>query len=346
MIRLGNMNETKINIRHEMILKLLERCSLSRAQIQNQLAIPKVTTFRDLKELIAKGLVKTTGVGKSTIYSKSGYNPLLLEPVIATRGQNSKFNFDVLNHLHDLLIPNEEHRITEIKKDLSVQISKLNTTIARKELERFVIELAWKSSRIEGNTYDLLETEQLIRFAQESAGHTKEEAIMILNHKSAFETIFHHKSDFQTLSMDLVTQLHNVLIRDMDVNPGIRKHRVGITGTGYVPLDNEWQIREALEKTLSAINASDHPIEKALIASAMIAYIQPFGDGNKRTSRMLTNGILMAHDYFPLSYRALSEKDYKTAIIDFYEQNSILPLKKILLGQYEYALNNYFVTND
>jgi fido (protein-threonine AMPylation protein) len=110
----------------------------------------------------------------------------------------------------------------------------------------------------------------------------------------------------------------------------------------YKPLDNKWQIIEALEKLSDAINISKYPLEKALIANAMISYIQPFADGNKRTGRMLTNAILLAHDFFPLSYRSVDEDTYKKALILFYEQGSIYSLKQIFMNQYKFALDTYF----
>ena len=91
-----------------------------------------------------------------------------------------------------------------------------------------------------------------------------------------------------------------------------------------------------------AINKTEHSLEKALIANAMISYIQPFADGNKRTGRMLTNAILLAHDYFPLSYRSVDEDTYKKALILFYEQGSIYSLKEIFMNQYRFALDTYF----
>ena len=117
---------------------------------------------------------------------------------------------------------------------------------------------------------------------------------------------------------------------------------MGINGTVYKPLDNQWQIKEALEKLIAVINKTNNPLEKALIASTMISYIQPFADGNKRTGRMLTNAILLAHDYYPLSYRSVDEITYKKAPILFYEQNSLYQLKKIILDQYQLALKTYF----
>jgi Fic family protein len=139
-----------------------------------------------------------------------------------------------------------------------------------------------------------------------------------------------------------ISQLHEVLTNDLSIATGVREQPVGITGTVYKPLDNKWQILEALEKMSEAINVSSYPLEKALIASAMISYIQPFADGNKRTGRMLTNAILLADDFYPLSYRSIDEDTYKKALILFYEQGSLYSLKEIFINQYKFALDTYF----
>lgn len=214
-----------------------------------------------------------------------------------------------------------------------------------KELERFVIELSWKSSKIEGNTYSLLETETLIKESVEAKGKSKAEAIMILNHKKAFESILAARSDYKNISLARISELHAVLTEGLSISKGVREQAVGITGTVYKPLDNKWQIIEALEKLSYAVNNAQYPLEKALIANSMISYIQPFADGNKRTGRMLTNAILLAYDFFPLSYRSVDEEMYKKALILFYEQGSIYSLKEIILSQYKFALNTYFTAS-
>lgn len=341
------MNETHLTTRQQKIINLLATRSLSRNQLQKSLAekVSKPTLYRDLRSLILMGLVKSSGVGKATYYFKIGQNPLL-RPAKKNFSTSSPvlFNFEIFNHLTDIFTPPEISHLDKIHKSLNSQIAKLGQTIAKRELERFVIEFSWKSSRIEGNTYSLLETETLIKMHQEAVGHTKEEAAMILNHKAAFETILTNRKSFKILNLSDITQLHNILVQKLDVDQGIRQHPVGITGSSFRPLDNQWQIREALEKLIKAINSSHYPLEKALIASAMIAYIQPFADGNKRASRMLANAILVAHDYYPISYRAINETIYKRAVINFYEQNSLSELKRILIEQYEFALDNYFRT--
>lgn len=106
-------------------------------------------------------------------------------------------------------------------------------------------------------------------------GHPKDEAVMILNHKKAFENILKNRNDYKTLTFSKAVQLHNFLVKGLNVSIGIRKQTVGITGTTYRPLDNEWQTKEAMEKLISVVNKQKNPLEKALIAIAMnkIAFI-------------------------------------------------------------------------
>ncbi len=117
---------------------------------------------------------------------------------------------------------------------------------------------------------------------------------------------------------------------------------VGIVGTNYRPLDNRFRIRDALEQLTGMLNRTRHAVEKALRAVLMISYIQPFEDGNKRTSRILGNAMLAAADYCPLSYRSVDEVAYKKAMIIFYEQNNASCFRKLFLEQFRAAVNKYF----
>ena len=118
---------------------------------------------------------------------------------------------------------------------------------------------------------------------------------------------------------------------------------MGIVGTRYRPLDNERQINEALQKTVSLLKKLKDPFSEAIAAIAMISYIQPFEDGNKRTARMLGNAILIGHKACPVSFRSVSEVEYKKAVILWYEQNNIGLLKKIFIEQFNFAVDNYFL---
>ncbi|MDB5274953.1 MAG: Fic family protein, partial [Chitinophagaceae bacterium] len=210
-----------------------------------------------------------------------------------------------------------------------------------KELERFVIEFSWKSSKIEGNTYTLLDTERLIRDGVEAAGHTEDEATMILNHKKAFQYILSTKGARDFTDKRFIEDVHSVLIEGLGVSRGFRKASVGITGSSYRPLDIPAQLEEATEDLCNAVRALSDPYSQALLMLVGISYIQPFEDGNKRTARLIANAMLIANEKAPLSYRNVDETLYRESMLTFYEQLSIVPMKRIFADQYLFSSEQY-----
>ncbi len=165
---------------------------------------------------------------------------------------------------------------------------------------------------------------------------------MILNHKDAFNEAIQNRERFTQFKYSDIEYIHTILTKQLGITKNIRKHGVGVTGTKYKPLDNEFQIREALEKMVLLINKKSSFFEKALLSLVLLSYIQAFEDGNKRTARMVSNAILLAHHSIPLSYRAVDTVEYKKAIILFYETNNLSYFKQIFIRQFEDAVNNYF----
>ena len=90
------------------------------------------------------------------------------------------------------------------------------------------------------------------------------------------------------------------------------------------------------------VNGKTDPYEKALLTLLLISYIQPFVDGNKRTSRLMANAVLIAHGCCPLSFRTVAADDYRAALLLFYEQNNISAFKKMFLEQVAFAVGEYF----
>jgi len=189
----------------------------------------------------------------------------------------------------------------------------------------------------------LLDTEKLISKGIEAPGHDKLEAKMILNHKEAFKFIRENEAIFKELDLSKIEEVHKILIKDLNVNFGLRQKAVGVTGSIYRLLDNIHQIKEAIDNLCKVINKMDSPYAKSMIVLLGLSYIQPFEDGNKRNSRLMANAILLAHDHSPLSYRSVDENEYREAVLVFYELNSIIPFKKIFIEQYVFATNNYSV---
>jgi Fic family protein len=241
-----------------------------------------------------------------------------------------------------LLTSEDEKLLNELKQEYQTNISSLSPTLYKKELERLTIELSWKSSQIEGNTYSLLETERLFLEKESASDKPKEEAIMLLNHKDTLNYMLEHKDIAKELNLRVLEEIHSFLIKDLGVSKNIRSRSVGVTGTAYKPLDNAHQIKENLEQMCALINAKDNGFEKALLAVVLISYIQPFEDGNKRTGRMISNALLIANGACPLSYRSIDSLDYKKAMLIFYEQNNLSEFKQIFIEQNVFGVKNYF----
>lgn len=255
------------------------------------------------------------------------------------------FNFELIRDILpnvQLFTSDELRTLHDAQDKFRQHLSEMTEIEYRKEMERLSIDLSWKSSQIEGNTYSLLETERLLKEKQKASGKTQEEAIMLLNHKDALDFILDVPDYLTQLTLPRIEEIHALLVKELGVERNIRHRRVGITGTNYQPLDNEFQIREALEDTCNLINGKVEIFEKALLALVLLSYIQAFTDGNKRTARIISNGILIANNYCPISFRSVDSIDYKKAMLMFYEQNNIAAFKQIFIEQFLFAVKTYF----
>ncbi len=316
-------------------------------------SISYATVKRMLSKLIDENLLTKKGQGKSTKYLISPTYEILYpidienyyKKEIDEREIKQKFNLQLIPQTLkacSIFTNSELEQLNILQKQFEKNISQLSEIEFKKELERLAIDLSWKSSQIEGNTYSLLETERLLKEKETAAGKTKEEAIMLLNHKDAIDFIIENPDYLIPLSVSKIGDIHSLLIKELGVDKNIRKRRVGISGTNYRPLDNEFQIKEALSNMCELVNSKESVFEKALLLLVLISYIQPFVDGNKRTARIASNAVLMNYKYCPISFRTVDSVEYKKAMLLFYEQNNISIFKEIFIDQFRFAVNTYF----
>jgi Fic family protein len=311
------------------------------------------TVKRCLNILIEKQYISKVGIGKGTKYALSD-SYAIIKPVdldayfkkdIDERIIQSSYNFSLITDILprvELFSPNEMKKLQLLQKQFETKINILNPNQYAKELERLAIDLIWKSSQIEGNTYSLLETECLIKDKLTAAGKTQQEATMLLNHKEAIDFIIEHPENLIPLKVSAIEDIHGILIKDLGFNRNIRNHRVGITGTNYVPLKNDHQIKETLIQMCNLVNSKQNVFEKALLLLVLLSYIQAFDDGNKRTTRIVSNACLIHYQHCPLSFRTVDPIEYKKAMLLFYEQNNISAFKNLFIDQFEFAVNTYF----
>jgi Fic family protein len=311
------------------------------------------TVKRVLTKLISEKLIISIGKGKGTKYSLSPFYKIFQRIDIETyykkeideRNIRKDFNLSLISELLpnvDLFTKEENEKLKKLQNLYSKNTSELTSVEYKKELERLSIDLSWKSSQIEGNTYSLLETERLLKEKKTASGKTKEEATMLLNHKKALDFIIENPDYLFPLLVSKIENVHSILMKELTIGRNIRKRRVGISGTNYRPLDNEYQIKEALTGMCNLINRKENVFDKALLILVLISYIQPFVDGNKRTARIVSNAILINHKYCPISFRTVDSVNYKKAMLLFYEQNNITAFKEIFIEQFEFAVKTYF----
>lgn len=309
-----------------------------------------VTVKRQLSILCKAGLLSRSGAGRSVKYKLSKKGLLLrsidtndyLNKALDERLMDNHFQFDIFEKPFIELFSINELDLLKSATNKFRNRSKLTDQNARnKELMRFIVEFSWKTSQIEGNTYDLLSTERLLLYGEKSPNNTEFEAQMILNQKKALEFILKNPELWKSPNLALIEKLHNFVSENLNITQGFRKSLVGITGTNYRPLENEFQIKEATNQLFAYISNAHNNYEKALLAVLGLSYIQPFVDGNKRTSRLLGNAFLISNNLPPLSYRSVNDRDYKKATIIFYEQNSVMPFKQLFIEQYLFSADNY-----
>jgi len=349
------LNSMATEISQQIIDFISQHPGTSSSQVHEAIgnAISYATVKRTISRLLAEGYIISSGKMKSTTYRISpGYavlHPINIEEYfrkeIDERHIHAQFNFSLIRELLpsvSLFTAKESEKLNALHQQFLKNVDRTSPETYAKEMERLAIDLSWKSSQIEGNTYSLLETERLLTEKVTAAGKPKDDATMLLNHKEAINFISEHKDYTSPLTLRAIEDIHSILIKDLNVDRNIRTGRVGITGTNYSPLDNEYQIKEAMQDMCTLVNNKENIFEKALLTLLLISYIQPFNDGNKRTSRIISNAQLLANGYCPLSFRTVDAIDYKKAMLIFYEQNNFSAFKKIFIEQYEFAVKTYF----
>jgi hypothetical protein len=320
------------------------------SQLPERISTP--TLNRDLLTLKQNGFILTKGNGPTTRYQIDQTGIISAEInvdeyfdiEIDQRKIIEKYNSSIIEELgaSQLFTSQEIDQLNKWTTRYHDKTKSLSEFEYRKEFERLMIELSWKSSQIEGNTYNLLDTEQLLKFNIKSEGHSEEEATMLLNHKSAINYTHEHKVIFRDLTLTQIVDIHTLLTKELGISKLLRNRLVRITGTRYTPPDNQFVIEEGINKMCQFVNSIENPFEKALRLILLISYLQPFDDGNKRTARLVGNAMLMSYDLCPLSYRSVTPAVYKKSLLLFYELNNVRAFKKIFIEQYQFAVENYF----
>ncbi len=350
----------------EAILELLQEEGLSIEQIEENLnfSIERRTLQRRLKELKESNRLLTKGEARSTRYfpkvkkyedeASEDLIPLSIEGKKILKlislseiqripvGYNKQFLENYLPNIDSYLSPKEKEILLEIGKTQGD--NQAAGTYARQILNRLLIDLSWNSSRLEGNTYSLLDTELLIHDGKPADDKSAKETQMILNHKDAIEFLV-DESDEIGFNRYTILNLHALLSNNLLPNPSasgrLREFGVGITNSVFTPLEIPQLISEYFDLILSKVNQIKDPFEQAFFILVHFPYLQPFDDVNKRLSRLAANIPFNRKNLSPLSFIDVPEDYYIKGMLAVYELNRTDLLKDVFIWAYERSAMRY-----
>lgn len=217
-------------------------------------------------------------------------------------------------------------------------------TYARSIAHRLLIDLSWNSSRLEGNTYSLLETERLLYAGAAAEGKGAQNAQMILNHKAAIEFLIASGTDIgfnRYTLLNLHALLSDNLLPDPTASGRLRTVSVGIGQAVFLPLEVPQLIAECFTQVLDTAAAIRDPLEQAFFAMVHLPYLQPFEDVNKRVSRLAANIPLVQHNLCPLSFVDVPPSVYISAMLGVYELNRVELLRDLFAWAYKRSCARY-----
>jgi Fic family protein len=249
-------------------------------------------------------------------------------------------------------VPNESAYLTqERRRELAVlgrrdPIYGRAGTFVKKIYNRLLIDLAFNSSRLEGNTYTLLETERLLLQGAAAPGKLDAERVMVLNHKEAISYLVRNAERLQADEVTIRT-LH-YLLADSLVAPGaagqIRDESIRVSGTTYAPIDGRERLTRLLLSMLEKARAIGDPFEQSLFLLVHISYLQAFIDVNQRTARLASIIPLIRGDHVPQSFVEVDQRAYLRATLAVYELNEVEPLADVYVWCYRRSCQRFDTT--
>lgn len=258
-------------------------------------------------------------------------------------GYKRSFLDDYLPNQTNYLTLEQRNDLAEIGKTISSQ--EAAGTYARQILNRLLIDLSWNSSRLEGNTYSLLDTQRLLAEGRAAPEKSTWETQMILNHKEAIEFLVQDADDAIGFNRYTIQSLHALLSNNLLGDPGasgrLRSFGVGITGSVYTPLATPQQIEELFDLFLQKAGEIQNPFEQAFFCMVHLPYLQPFDDVNKRVSRLAANIPFNRHNLSPLSFTDVPQDLYVSGLLGIYELNDVSLLQDVFLWAYERSAAKY-----
>lgn len=311
--------------------------------------VSETTVWRALKRLVEEGRLEVSGKGRATGYQLAG-SAVVRAHLTVPYNRRSPISYKP--EFLDAYVPDKTWYLSQADRDRMLEAGRPQGgampagTYARRILEQLLVDLSWASSRMEGNTYDILQTERLIRFGEEAEGKDRKEALMILNHKEAIQYVVDNLEEVSLSRPDLFAihaLLSDGLLADPAMSGRLRAIPVGISHSSYRPLDDAVTIEEEFDILLQKATQITNPFEQSFFLLVHIPYLQGFADINKRTSRVASNIPLLKSDLAPMSFTTMDDRDYIDGLIGIYELNNVSLFREVYIDAYLASAEKYRV---
>ena len=305
---------------------------------------------RALSTLIDQDVISAQGTARARVYLPKIRLAAQTVSIYKTELIKAKNPIDYNPGFLNAYIPNKTSYLTEAVRHELMTMGRVEPvirpagTFARSILNRLLIDLSWNSSRLEGNTYSILEAQRLIELGETAQGKNAFESQMIVNHKDAIEYIVELANEPKITAHE-VRSIHALLSYNLLDTPGacgrIRNIAVYISGSLYRPSDNPHLLQESFDQFIEKFNQINDPFEQSFFALVHISYLQAFEDINKRTSRLTANLPLIKMNLKPLSFIKVKEENYVRALLAIYEKNDITLMCDWYFGAYRQSARYY-----
>lgn len=343
-------------------------------QIMNNVTPRRTVQYR-LSILTKSGILRIKGAGRS---SKYYFNQVLENKQVLERKEAIQKTFTIplslegeevrerilvpiqlrqhVSYRREFLNSYEPNTTFYLSQKIIDKLSKLGAgvekgrpagTYARKIYQRLLIDLSWNSSRLEGNTYSLLETERLLATGEEAPGKNRMDTQMILNHKAAIEFIVEMAEEVD-INRYTILNIHGLLSHDLLMDPKacgrLRTIPVKIGKSVYHPVEVPQLIEEYFQLIIQKATAIKNPFEQSFFLMVHLPYLQPFLDVNERVSRLAGNIPFIRENLSPLSFVDVPESDYIQGLLAIYELNRIELFRDVFVWAYERSASLYLAT--
>lgn len=326
--------------------------ALSAGDLLPQFDIGRTSLFRDLTALTEAGLIEASeGSTRSRTYR---LHPNSDEYIRWDLSRPPQQRYEV-NYRPELLInyqPNKSYFLTEEQREVMAEAGSISEDQTLEQgsknynrlIASLLIDLAHASSNLENVPISWLDTKTLIEFGERPDGLNETELRIVLNHKKA---ITHLTENAREMSIDpkdlfdLHTLIADGLIPESAAVGRLRQRVVRFSDSRYLPPDNPHLLRDAFELFCEKADAIKSPYEQAFFAMSFLPYLQPFQDGNKRTSRLTMNIPLLKHQLAPFSFSDIKKRDYMFGLLAFYERGQHRFLANAFVKSYQKTAPRY-----